>query len=125
MMGIWMSISCILAEIFLSNTFYVQEFTYFYISCLIKKKIRMRTKLLYVVAFLVTSFSLTSQNLLNTNTWTVGSGSVSGFSQNGTTSENSREYGASPKGTSELLWKGKQTLMMGLLISDFIVQIMD
>lgn len=67
----------------------------------------MKTKLLYLVIICVTSFSANSQNLLNTNTWTIGSGSVSGFSQNGNTSENSREYGTSPKGTSELLWKGK------------------
>ena len=65
----------------------------------------MKIKLLYVVAFYVISFSLNSQNLLNTNTWTVGSGSVSGFGQNGSTSENTREYGVGPDGTNVLLWK--------------------
>ncbi|MGG8496432.1 T9SS type A sorting domain-containing protein [Tenacibaculum sp. TC6] len=65
----------------------------------------MKTKLLHVVAFLVISFSLNSQNLLDTNVWTVGSGSVSGFAQNGTTAENSREYGIGPKGTNVMLWK--------------------
>lgn len=54
----------------------------------------MKTKLLYVVAFLVTSFSLTSQNLLNN--WTHGSGSTTGFSQNGSTSENRRTYIGDP-----------------------------
>lgn len=65
----------------------------------------MKTKLLYVVTFLVTSFSLTSQNLINPSSWTVGSGSVAGFSQYGNSSENIREYSAGPKGTSVLLWK--------------------
>lgn len=49
--------------------------------------------------------SLTAQNLLNTNTWTVGSGSVSGFSQNGATAENSREYGSNHAGQNVILWK--------------------
>ncbi len=65
----------------------------------------MKTKLLYVLVFIVTSLSLTSQNLLNTNIWTVSSGSVSGFDQNGSTSENSREYRAGSEGTNVLLWK--------------------
>ncbi|QTD36384.1 T9SS type A sorting domain-containing protein [Polaribacter batillariae] len=65
----------------------------------------MKTKLFYVVAFLVTSFSVNSQNLLNTNTWTVGFGSVSGFSQNGATSENSRELGRNHIGEEVVLWK--------------------
>ncbi|WGH75909.1 T9SS type A sorting domain-containing protein [Tenacibaculum tangerinum] len=65
----------------------------------------MKTRLLYVVVFLTITFSSNSQNLLNTNTWTVGSGSVSGFGQNGTNSENSREYGIGPEGTNVLLWK--------------------
>ena len=49
---------------------------------------------------------MSSQNLLNTSSWTVGNGSVSGFSQNGATSENSREFGADPFGNSSILWKG-------------------
>lgn len=66
----------------------------------------MKTKLLYfVILFCISIFSLQSQNLLNTNTWSIGSGSVSGFGQNGSTSENSREYGSGPDGTSVLLWK--------------------
>ena len=66
----------------------------------------MKRKLLYVVLFCVTAISVNSQNLLNTNSWTVGSGSVSGFSQNGATSENSREFGTDPFGNSSILWKG-------------------
>ena len=65
----------------------------------------MKKKLLYVVAFLVTSSSLNSQNLLNTNTWTIGSGSVNGFSQRGNNSENFREKGIGPDGNNVILWK--------------------
>ena len=49
---------------------------------------------------------MSSQNLLNTSSWTVGNGSVSGFSQNGATSENSREFGTDPFENSSILWKG-------------------
>ncbi|MFL0071583.1 T9SS type A sorting domain-containing protein [Tenacibaculum maritimum] len=65
----------------------------------------MKTKAICMVALWAISISLNSQNLLNPNTWTVGSGSVSGFEQNGSTAENSREYGIGPEGTNVLLWK--------------------
>ncbi len=51
------------------------------------------------------STSSHAQNLLNTSTWTVGSGSVAGFTQNGPTAENSREYGANHIGENVILWK--------------------
>lgn len=52
-----------------------------------------------------------AQNLLKNDleNWTVGSGSVSGFNQNGLTSENSREYGQGPLGDNVLLWKASPT----------------
>ena len=61
--------------------------------------------------FVVFTFSLSignvfAQNLLDTSTWTVGSGSVSGFSRNGQVSENVREFGTDPFGNSSILWKG-------------------
>lgn len=65
----------------------------------------MKIKLLCVITFFVISLSLKSQNLLNTNTWSVGSGSVSGFAQNGTTAENSREFGKNHIGENVVLWK--------------------
>ncbi|MFL0112805.1 T9SS type A sorting domain-containing protein [Tenacibaculum maritimum] len=65
----------------------------------------MKTKAICMVALWAISISLNSQNLLNPNTWTVSSGSVSGFEQNGSTAENSREYGIGPEGTNVLLWK--------------------
>lgn len=46
-----------------------------------------------------------AQNELDTNTWTIGSGSVTGFVQNGTTAENSREYGRNHLGEQVLLWQ--------------------
>ena len=48
---------------------------------------------------------MSAQNLLDTSTWTVGSGSVSGYSQYGVTSENSREFGTDPFSNSSILWK--------------------
>ncbi len=46
-----------------------------------------------------------AQNLLDTSTWIVGSGSVIGFNQNGTTTENIREYGLNHVGEHVILWK--------------------
>lgn len=69
----------------------------------------MDAKLQYLVLLIcITSFSVNSQNLLDTSTWTVGSGSVSGYGQHGLNSENNREYGSGPivSGSSVLLWKG-------------------
>ncbi|WP_046757670.1 T9SS type A sorting domain-containing protein [Kordia jejudonensis] len=67
----------------------------------------MKLKLLILLFFFVFSTTLTTaQNLLDTSTWTVGSGSVSGFGQNGATSENSREFGTNPFGGTSILWKG-------------------
>ncbi|NAY93418.1 hypothetical protein GTQ34_16020 [Muricauda sp. JGD-17] len=45
-------------------------------------------------------------NLLDTSSWTVGSGSVTGFTQNGTTSENIRELDITPFGNQDVIWKG-------------------
>ena len=49
--------------------------------------------------------ALISQNLLDTSTWTIGSGSVTGFSQHGRTAENSRAYGKDRLGNNVILWK--------------------
>lgn len=46
-----------------------------------------------------------SQNLLNTSSWTVGTGSVSGFPVNGSDSENVRELGLNHIGEEVVLWK--------------------
>jgi len=61
---------------------------FFYIWSLKIFKNMASTTHLYLCAFLLVTVPTISQNLLNTSTWTVGSGSVSGFSKIGETSEN-------------------------------------
>ncbi|WP_340199344.1 T9SS type A sorting domain-containing protein [Ascidiimonas sp. W6] len=68
---------------------------------------------LCTVLFVFLMQSGSSQNLLNTNTWTVGSGSVSGFTQNGSTSENSREWGKNHIGENVILWKASPEADVG------------
>ncbi len=65
----------------------------------------MKTYFFY--ALLLIGSTLCSQNLLDTSTWTVGSGSVTGFSQNGLTTENTRFIGTTPFGTQEVIWEAK------------------
>lgn len=59
------------------------------------------------------AFQLNAQNLLNTSSWTVGTGSVSGFSQNGVTAENSRELGKNHIGKQVVLWKASPESVSG------------
>ena len=62
-------------------------------------------------------------NLLDTSTWTVGTGSVSGFNHVGTDLVNVREQDTGPHGTSELLWKrasGVSSTSSGGLITDYV-----
>ena len=51
------------------------------------------------------SFTCFSQNLVSSQSWTVGSGSIGIFSQNGTSTQNIRELGIGPNGTQTILWK--------------------
>ena len=44
------------------------------------------------------------KNLLDLSTWTLGTGSVTGFSQNGTTAENQRILDTGPHGVSTVVW---------------------
>ena len=69
----------------------------------------MNQKLLLALLALFALTNLHSQNLLENDlkNWTVGTGSVTGFNQNGSTSENSRENGTGPLGNSVVLWKAK------------------
>jgi len=50
-------------------------------------------------------FDNTGNNLLDTSTWTVGCGSVSGFVVNGASNENCREVGKNHIGQDVTLWK--------------------
>jgi hypothetical protein len=44
-------------------------------------------------------------NILNTEEWTLGSGGVGNFSQNGSTDENQRVLGVDPFGDTSILWE--------------------
>jgi len=46
-----------------------------------------------------------ARNLVSSHSWSVGTGSNGIFSQNGDTSENSREWGVGPHGNNAILWK--------------------
>ena len=64
-------------------------------------------KLILRLAFLfVLGTSIAQTNLLDTSSWTVGGGSVSGFALYGTNQENIRELGNDPYGNQSILWKG-------------------
>lgn len=58
-----------------------------------------------VLIFLSLKKTCHSQNLLNTSSWTIGSGSVPGFSANGSSAENLRELGLDHVGNQIILWK--------------------
>lgn len=49
---------------------------------------------------------MSKTNILPSNSWTISSGSDGIFNQNGQTSENSREFGAGPDGSTVIVWKG-------------------
>ncbi len=57
-----------------------------------------------VILYSFNGFSQT--NLLDTSTWTVGSGSVTGFNQFGSTNVNERLLGNNPHAEEEVLWRG-------------------
>lgn len=67
-----------------------------------KKNLRSIPQLIFI---LFCTTALAQNNLLDTSTWTLGSGSVTGFSRNGNAAENIRELGTNPHGESAILWK--------------------
>ena len=69
----------------------------------------MYKKLLFFLSAILYFTNSFSQNLLENDlkNWTIGSGSVSGFGQNGSSSENFRENGTGPYGNTVILWKAK------------------
>ncbi|APZ47807.1 hypothetical protein BW723_16550 [Polaribacter reichenbachii] len=65
----------------------------------------MKTKIFYLVILASFNyFSANCQNLLDLSSWTVGSGSVLGYSQHGLTLENIRDYGKNHIGEEEIIW---------------------
>ncbi|MBO3699527.1 hypothetical protein [Roseivirga sp. E12] len=65
----------------------------------------MKNKLILCLVLGTIMSGLSAQNLLNLDGWTIGTGSTTGFSQNGSTSENTREWGIGPHGQRAVLWK--------------------
>lgn len=55
--------------------------------------------------FLAFGFGLQAQNLLDLSDWTIGTGSAGVLAQNGSTNENTREWGIGPHGNRVILWK--------------------
>ncbi|NQV09249.1 hypothetical protein HQ529_05340, partial [Candidatus Woesearchaeota archaeon] len=52
-------------------------------------------------------------NYISSHSWTISTGSVGEFSQNGATSENSREWGIGPQGNRAILWKAVPDAVSG------------
>lgn len=46
-----------------------------------------------------------TDSLINTSTWTIGTGSVTGYTANGTASESERLSATNPWGTSDIVWQ--------------------
>lgn len=66
----------------------------------------MKLNLKITLLFLVLSAAQSkAQNLLNMDGWVIGSGSTTGFTQNGLDTENIREWGEGPEGKRAILWK--------------------
>ena len=63
-------------------------------------------KTLILTAFTMAMGMYGQNNLLDTSTWTVGSGSVTGFPQYGSATENVRELDVDPFGNQSVIWKG-------------------
>ncbi|HTG56065.1 MAG TPA: hypothetical protein VL943_07355, partial [Niabella sp.] len=57
----------------------------------------------YVFFFYVVTAN--AQNLLNVQEWIPGTGGTVSFTVNGSTTENSREWGTAPDGSRAVLWK--------------------
>jgi hypothetical protein len=53
---------------------------------------------------LIGAFSFAQNNLIDTSTWTVGTGNVTGFIKLGNDAENVRELGTDPYGNQSVLW---------------------
>ncbi|MGG5902614.1 hypothetical protein [Sphingobacterium daejeonense] len=61
---------------------------------------------LFLITFLLCVMQMCfAQNLLNLSEWTAGEGPIAGFTLNGPTAENLREWGDGPQGNRAVLWK--------------------
>ena len=62
-------------------------------------------RILILALFWVVGLSLQGQNLLDLSQWKIGTGSAGVLAQNGSTNENTREWGIGPHGNRVILWK--------------------
>ena len=58
------------------------------------------------IALVIANGIKAQTSLIDSGTWTIGSGSVPGFPQYGSTSENIREWDTDPFGNQSIIWKG-------------------
>ncbi|WP_053003820.1 tail fiber protein [Sphingobacterium sp. Ag1] len=65
-----------------------------------------KLKSAFLFAFSACALGSHAQNLLNLNDWIAGSGGITGFTANGLTTENEREWGIGPQGRQVIVWKG-------------------
>jgi hypothetical protein len=70
------------------------------------KKINCTLVILFLIQIpIALCFKALGQNLMPSQSWTIGTGSVGLFNQNGTAAENIRELGMNPYGAQTILWK--------------------
>src|SRR5690606_8671802 len=67
--------------------------------------IKLSFKNIFLLVYSISYGQNPDNNLLNTSSWVVGTGAVTGFSINGSASENSRELGLNHVGEEVVLWK--------------------
>jgi hypothetical protein len=73
---------------------------------MIKSKVKFVNLIAITLVLIVfPNQAIAQNNILDTSTWTVGNGSVSGFNRMGTDAENIRENGVDPYGNTSVLWK--------------------
>ncbi len=65
----------------------------------------MKKLSLALATLFISSIACAQNNIIDTSSWSVGNGNVTGFYKFGTDAENVREVGVGPHGNSEVLWK--------------------
>jgi hypothetical protein len=73
----------------------------------------MKTRIITLIGLSLFTSGLFAQNLIDMSGWSIGTGSITGFSQNGSTAENIREWGEGPHGNRVILWKASPDAAIG------------
>jgi len=68
---------------------------------------KLKAFLIILFAGVFSSLTLKAQNLQPMTGWTIGTGSTTGFNQNGDTAENHRIWGTGPYGQRVILWEAR------------------